>query len=58
MREPEAWRDLHLVIEFPDDEDFGDIVALMRPLKLNNVVPTLLKVTSDLYAIGTEEISV
>ncbi len=39
---------------FPDDEDFGDIIELVRPLKLNNVVPSLLKVTNDLYALGTE----
>jgi 4-cresol dehydrogenase (hydroxylating) len=40
---------------FPEDEDLGDIIELARPLKLNNVVPTLLKVTSDVYAFGTEE---
>src|SRR5260221_8231428 len=39
---------------FPDDEDFGEIIELVRPLKLNNVVPSLLKVTNDLYALGTE----
>ena len=39
---------------FPDDEDFGEIIDLIRPLKLNNVVPSLIKVTSDLYALGTE----
>jgi 4-cresol dehydrogenase (hydroxylating) len=38
---------------FPDDEDFGEIIDLIRPLKLNNVVPSLFKVTSDLYALGT-----
>lgn len=40
---------------FPDDEDLGDIIELVRPLKMNNVVPTLIKVTSDVYAFGTEE---
>jgi 4-cresol dehydrogenase (hydroxylating) len=39
---------------FPDDEDFGEIIDLIRPLKLHNVVPSLIKVTSDLYALGTE----
>src|SRR5262245_18074643 len=39
---------------FPDDEDFGSIIDVIRPLKLNNVVPSLIKVTSDLYALGTE----
>lgn len=38
---------------FPDDEDFGEIIELVRPLKLNNVVPSLVKVTSDLYGLGT-----
>jgi 4-cresol dehydrogenase (hydroxylating) len=38
---------------FPDDEDFAEIIELVRPLKLHNVVPTLIKVTSDLYALGT-----
>jgi 4-cresol dehydrogenase (hydroxylating) len=38
---------------FPDDEDFGEIVELVRPLKLSNIVPTLIKVTSDLYGLGT-----
>jgi 4-cresol dehydrogenase (hydroxylating) len=40
---------------FPDDEDLAEIFELVRPLKLNNVVPTLIKVTSDVYAFGTEE---
>jgi 4-cresol dehydrogenase (hydroxylating) len=40
---------------FPDDEDLAEIIELARPLKMNNVVPTLIKVTSDLYALGTEE---
>jgi 4-cresol dehydrogenase (hydroxylating) flavoprotein subunit len=40
---------------FPEDEDLAEIFELARPLKLNNVVPTLLKVTSDVYAFGTEE---
>jgi len=40
---------------FPNDEDLSEIIELARPLKLNNVVPTLIKVTSDVYAFGTEE---
>ncbi|WP_225412937.1 FAD-binding oxidoreductase [Stigmatella hybrida] len=40
---------------FPEDTDLGDIIELVRPLKLNNLVPTLIKVTGDLYALGTEE---
>jgi 4-cresol dehydrogenase (hydroxylating) flavoprotein subunit len=38
---------------FPDDEDFAEIIDLVRPLKLNNVVPSLVKVTNDLYGLGT-----
>jgi len=39
---------------FPDDEDLGEIIDVIRPLKLHNVVPSLIKVTSDLYALGTD----
>jgi 4-cresol dehydrogenase (hydroxylating) len=40
---------------FPEDRDLAEIVELVRPLKMNNVVPTLIKVTSDVYAFGTED---
>jgi 4-cresol dehydrogenase (hydroxylating) len=39
---------------FPDDEDLGEIIDITRQLKLNNVVPTLIKVTSSQYGFGTE----
>jgi len=39
---------------FPDDDDLGAIVELCRPLKLANMVPTLFKLTNDVYAFGTE----
>lgn len=39
---------------FPDDDDLEQIVDLCRPLKLANVVPTLFKITNDIYAFGTE----
>lgn len=39
---------------FPDDEDLAEIIELCRPLKLSNMVPTLFKVTNDIYAFGTE----
>jgi len=39
---------------FPEDEDLAEIIELVRPLKLANVVPTLFKVTNDIYALGTE----
>lgn len=38
---------------FSDDDDFAEIIDLVRPLKLNNVIPSLLKVTNDLYGLGT-----
>jgi 4-cresol dehydrogenase (hydroxylating) len=41
------------VFTFPDDNDFGEIIDLVRPLKLNNLVPTLIKVTNDVYGFGT-----
>ncbi len=39
---------------FPHDDDLGEIMELVRPIKLSNSVPTAIKVTSDLYSIGTE----
>ena len=39
---------------FPDDDDLAEIVELCRPLKLANRVPTLFKLTNDIYAFGTE----
>lgn len=39
---------------FPDDDDIGEIMEVSRHLKLNSLVPTLLKVTNDIYALGTE----
>jgi 4-cresol dehydrogenase (hydroxylating) flavoprotein subunit len=38
---------------FENDDDLGHIIELVRPLKLNNLVPTLIKVTSGLYGLGT-----
>lgn len=40
---------------FPEDDDLAEIMELVRPLKMNNVVPTLIKVTSDVYGFGTED---
>ena len=39
---------------FPDDGDLARIIDLVRPLKLNNVVPTLVKVTSGMYGLATK----
>ena len=38
---------------FPEDGDLGEIMERVRPLKLSNAVPSLIKVTSDLYGLGT-----
>lgn len=38
---------------FPDDEDLGEIVDLIRPLKLTNFVPTLIRATNDLYLLSS-----
>lgn len=40
---------------FPEEADLAEIIELVRPLKLGNVVPTLIKVTSSEYAFGTVE---
>ena len=39
---------------FPDDEDLSEIIEITRELKLHNVVPTLIKVTTGQYGFGTE----
>ena len=40
---------------FPQDDDIGEIIDLVRPMKMNNFVPTLFRVSNDLYVIGSEE---
>ena len=40
---------------FPDDDDIGGIIDLVRPMKMNNFVPVLFRVSNDLYVIGSEE---
>ena len=49
---PPAIRSFHFV--FPDDDDLEKIVELCRPLKLSNFVPTLFRVSNDLYLCGSE----
>lgn len=39
---------------FPDDNDLGEIIEIVRVLKLANVVPTLIKVTSGHYGFATQ----
>jgi 4-cresol dehydrogenase (hydroxylating) flavoprotein subunit len=40
---------------FPDDGDLGEITDLVRPLKLSGFVPTMLRVTNDMWLIASEE---
>jgi len=53
MPRPPAAQSFHFV--FPDDDDFGAIIDLCRPLKMSNFVPTLFRVCNDNYVIGSEE---
>ncbi|NYE23559.1 FAD-binding oxidoreductase [Pigmentiphaga litoralis] len=52
MPRPPAARSFHFIFE--NDDDLAEIIDLCRPLKLSNFVPTLFRVTNDLYALGTE----
>ncbi|MGE4339347.1 MAG: FAD-binding oxidoreductase [Pigmentiphaga sp.] len=38
---------------FPDDDDLGEIVDLIRPLKQAGFVPTQIRATNDLYLISS-----
>jgi 4-cresol dehydrogenase (hydroxylating) len=40
---------------FPEDEDLGEIVDLIRPLKGGNQVATLIRATNDLYLLSSQE---
>jgi len=40
---------------FPEDADLGEIMERVRPLKLTHGVPSLIKVTSDLYGLGSAQ---
>jgi 4-cresol dehydrogenase (hydroxylating) len=40
---------------FPDDDDLPQIIDLIRPLKMSNFVPTLVRLANDLYLIATED---
>lgn len=49
---PPAIRSFHFT--FPDDDDLETIIDLCRPLKMSNFVPTLFRVSNDLYLCGSE----
>jgi 4-cresol dehydrogenase (hydroxylating) len=53
MPRPPVIRTFHAIFE--RDTDIGSIIDAIRPLKLTNFVPTLFRVTNDLYAVGPEE---
>ena len=53
MPRPPHVESVHFI--FPDDEDIGTIVDLVRPMKMSNFVPSLFRVANDLYAIGSED---
>ncbi len=38
---------------FPDDDDLGLIIDLIRPLKQTNFVPTQIRATNDLYLLSS-----
>ena len=52
MPRPPAVRTFHFA--FPDDDDLEQIIDLCRPLKMSNFVPTLFRVTNDLYLCSSE----
>jgi 4-cresol dehydrogenase (hydroxylating) len=52
LPKPPAIRSFHFC--FPDDDDLEEIVELIRPLKMSNFVPTLFRVSNDLYLCGSE----
>jgi 4-cresol dehydrogenase (hydroxylating) len=51
MPRPPVARSFHFT--FPDDDDISEIIDLCRPLKLSNFVPTLFRISNDLYAISS-----
>jgi 4-cresol dehydrogenase (hydroxylating) flavoprotein subunit len=55
MPRPPVVESFHLL--FASDEDLGPVIDLIRPLKLSGFVPTLFRVTSDVYAVATEDTS-
>ena len=49
---PPAVRSFHFA--FANDDDLERIIDLCRPMKLSNFVPTLFRVSNDLYLCGSE----
>jgi 4-cresol dehydrogenase (hydroxylating) flavoprotein subunit len=40
---------------FTEDDDLEEIIDLIRPLKMSNFVPTLFRVSNDIYLCGSDE---
>jgi 4-cresol dehydrogenase (hydroxylating) len=55
MPRPPVIESFHLLCA--RDQDLGPVIDLIRPLKLSGFVPTLFRVTSDVYAAATEDTS-
>lgn len=53
MPRPPAAQSFHFV--FPDDDDIEQIIDLCRPMKLSNFVPSLFRISNDLYAMAPDE---
>lgn len=54
MPRPPAMKSFHF--SFPDDGDLGTIIDIARPLKMMGAVPSLFRVSSDLWLIGEDEV--
>jgi 4-cresol dehydrogenase (hydroxylating) len=39
---------------FDDDDDIGDIVAAVRPLRMSGFVPTMMRLCNDLWLLASE----
>lgn len=52
LPKPPVTRSFHFA--FAEDDDLAEIVELCRPLKLSNFVPTLFRLSNDLYLCGSE----
>lgn len=52
LPKPPVMQSFHFT--FPDDDDLEQIVDLIRPLKMSNFVPTLFRLSNDLYLCGSE----
>ncbi|WP_246360773.1 hypothetical protein [Haloechinothrix aidingensis] len=52
MRRPDIIESFFFM--YPNDDDIGDITDIGRELRLDGVVPTAIKATSDLYALSSQ----